>query len=75
MTIVQDFSEVGPLAQAAMFDPWANYKLSVQTAYATSLEQAFLLFDGTLIVQSVWMPGVEPYQTRGRPTLAIVDRE
>jgi hypothetical protein len=73
MTIVQDVTELGPVAQAAMVDPWVNYRLSVQTGMATTLFAANMLFDGTLIVPAVWETGIEPYQPRGRPELAVIE--
>lgn len=67
MSLVQEMSEVPFPAQVAMQDPWANYRMNVQTCFATDLREAWLLFDGTLLVRSVWQS--PPWITRGQPLL------
>ncbi len=69
MTLVQDVNEVPLPAQVAMQDPWANYRMNVQTCFATHLGEAWLLFDGSIMVPAVWQS--PPWITRGQPALVI----
>lgn len=71
MTWVQTIDQATPVSQAAMQNPWVNYRLSVQVGFSTTLQGASFLFDGTIMVPSVW--NSPPWILRGFPKLITVE--
>lgn len=74
MILIQEMSEVLPIAQLAMLDPATNYRLNLQTAFATNVVDAFAYFDGSVLVESVWTTN-DFWMTRGLPRLTIKEEE
>ena len=74
MTLIQHAREVLPVAQLAMQDPATNYRLNLQTPFATNVVDAFAYFDGTIMVESVWTTD-EFWLRRGLPSLVLADGE